>query len=135
MLRRILVTSRVIGMIVLAACCVPAHAADDAKPAKPTNPAKPAERPAEDARPALVKQKAAEVGRAVIQNDFAKVADLTYPKIVEGMGGRERMIATSQEMMKQLKAKGMSFVSHKVGQPGELLTEGEYTFTVVPTVL
>jgi hypothetical protein len=86
-------------------------------------------------QPQVVKQKAGEVGHAFLTGDYAKVADLTYPKIVEALGGREKMIATTDAEMKKLKAKGISFKSYAAKDPGEFHTEAGHTFTVVPTVV
>src|SRR5262249_8984521 len=57
----------------------------------------------------------------------------TYPKIVEMMGGREKMIEALKDGMKQLKEKGFSFRSVEVGEPAEFAEEGKDTFVVVPT--
>lgn len=90
---------------------------------------------ADDAQSTLVKKKADEVAQAVMKEDYGKVADLTYPKIVETMGGREKMIALMETGMKRLKEQGIIFKSHTVGQASEFLTEGKNTFTVLPTTL
>src|SRR5690349_17467306 len=80
-----------------------------------------AEEPAKP-QPAVVKQKAGEVGQAFLSGDYGKVADLTYPKIVEQLGGREKMVATTDAEMKKLKAKGISFKSYAAKDPGEFHT-------------
>src|SRR3954466_3326868 len=92
---------------------------------------------AEDAAPksAVAKQKAVEVGQALLKGDYAKVADLTYPKIVEALGGREKMIAATDAAIKRMKAQGTTFKSYAAKEPGEFLTEGANTFTIVPTVV
>ena len=40
----------------------------------------------------VVKQKAAEINDALLKEDFGKFADLTHPKVVELMGGRQKMM-------------------------------------------
>jgi hypothetical protein len=89
----------------------------------------------EESKSGVVKQKAQEIAQAVVKGDHAKVADFTYPKIVEAMGGREKMIAFIDMTMKSMKEKGFAIRSVKVDAPGEFLTEGENTFVVVPTVM
>ncbi len=65
--------SRSVGpLILLVLCGITARADDEAKSA--------------------VKKKAQEVGESVIKGDYSKVVDLTYPKLVELMGGRDKMI-------------------------------------------
>jgi hypothetical protein len=88
---------------------------------------------ADDASKSAVVKKAVEIGEAIKKEDYAKVIDLTYPKVIELMGGREKMIATLETGMKQLKEQGFAFRSLEVGEPGEFLAEGKNTFVVVPT--
>src|SRR5579871_1237175 len=87
----------------------------------------------EESRSAVVKKKAKEIGEALKQDDYAKVVDLTYPKVVELMGGREKMIGALTDGMKQLKEKGFSFRSVEVGEPAEFVEGEKDTFVVVPT--
>jgi len=94
-----------------------------------------AKREAAKPEAAVAKQKAAEVGQALLRGDYARVADLTYPKVVAELGGRDKMIATTDAGMKKMKAQGISFKSYAAKDPGAFLTEGGNTFTVVPTVI
>jgi hypothetical protein len=87
----------------------------------------------EESRSAVAKKKAQEIGEAIKAEDYAKVIDLTYSKVVETMGGREKMIDALKDGMKELKEKGFKFRSLEVGEPGEILSEGSNTFVVVPT--
>jgi hypothetical protein len=87
----------------------------------------------EESRPAVVKKKAQEVGEALKKEDYAKVVDLTYPKVVELVGGREKMIDVLKVGMKKLKDEGFSFRSVEVAEPGEYVEEGKSTYVVVPT--
>jgi hypothetical protein len=71
----------------------------------------------------------------MLKGDHAKVVDLTYPKIVEIIGGRDKMRATLETAMKQMKDRGFSIRSLQVEEPAEILTEGNNTFAVVPTTI
>ena len=75
------------------------------------------------------------VGKAVLDNDYAKVADLTYPKIVEVMGGKETMVERTGAVMADLKAKGVSFSKYTVGKVGEPVVDGKTAYVVVPTTI
>jgi hypothetical protein len=90
---------------------------------------------ADAAKPADVKQKAQEVSRALLAGDYAKVADLTYPKAVEAAGGRDGMIAAAQVVIRQMNERGITLRSFAIDDPSELLTEGGNTFTVLPTTV
>ena len=95
--------------LLILACCLTssARADDDAATVKKT-----------------VKQKVQEINDAIIRADFATVADLTHPKVVQMMGGRDKMIATMQAGEKDMKAKGFSFLSTKVDDPSDTVTGG-----------
>jgi hypothetical protein len=96
--------------------------------------AAPAQTQAEkDPKLAAVKKKAQEIGEALKKQDYAKVVDLTYPKAIELMGGREKAISAIEAEMRQLKETGLSLVSLKIGEPAELLAEGKNTFAILPT--
>jgi hypothetical protein len=82
-----------------------------------------------------VKDLADAVGKAVLDNDYAKVADLTYPKIVEVMGGKEKMVEKTGEVMAGLKAQGLSFTKYTVGKPGDPVIDGKAAYIVVPTTI
>ncbi len=87
----------------------------------------------DEPRSAVVKKKAQEVGEALLKEDYAKVIDLTYPKVVELLGGREKMIGALADGMRQLKEKGFAFRSVEVGEPADFIEGGKDTFVVVPT--
>jgi hypothetical protein len=86
-----------------------------------------------DTQSGVVKQKAQEFGQALIKGDFAKAVDLTYPKLVEERGGRDKLIASLEMSTKLLKNQGFVLQSAEADEPGEFLTEGENTFVIVPT--
>jgi hypothetical protein len=83
----------------------------------------------------VAKQKVEELNAALIKEDYAKVTDLTHPKVVELMGGREKMIAVMESGTKDMKAKGYSFRSVKVDEPGEPIAAGDERYVVVPFLL
>jgi hypothetical protein len=73
------------------------------------------------------------VAKAVLDGDFAKVADFTHPKVVEIMGGREKMIAQTKAIMKTLKDMGVEIKSHTVGKPAEPVIDGKTVYVVIST--
>src|SRR5439155_26816520 len=89
--------------------------------------------------PAVAKQSAKagvqEMNDGVIKEDYGKVADLTYPKLVETMGGREKMITTMKAGTAQMKSTGFTFSSVKVDEPGEIVSAGSEQYVVVPFLL
>jgi hypothetical protein len=82
-----------------------------------------------------VRDLAETVGKAVLDNDFAKVADLTHPKIVEIMGGKDKMVEKTGEVMAGLKAQGLAFSKYTVGKVGNPVVDGKTAYIVVPTTI
>lgn len=82
-----------------------------------------------------LKIQAGELAEAFSRQDFDKVASLTYPKLVELMGGRERMVAFLNQGVKQAEAENVTFLSNTVGQPEEIISVERQLFAVIPTTL
>ena len=94
---------------------------------------------AADADPAAItKQCRADVSQmnaALIRGDFAKVADLTLPKIVADNGGREKTIAAMAEASKRMTARGVALQSATVDAPSDPVSAGGKVYVVVPYTL
>src|SRR5438045_2512650 len=71
------------------------------------------------------KAQAEESQAALIKGDFGKLADLTHPKLVEKMGGKEKMVAYLTTEMKKMKEMGYEFKSVKVMAPGDPVRAGK----------
>jgi hypothetical protein len=82
-----------------------------------------------------IKPQAEAVMRATLAGDFEKLVDLTHPRVVGMVGGREKMLAELRRQMEQEKAQGKSFggITASVGEPGEVVSVGKRLFSVVPT--
>ena len=83
----------------------------------------------------VIKARAEESAKAMLANDFGKLADLTYPKVVELMGGRAKMIAYLEKEIGKMRADGFDFLSANIGQPGAVIKSGDKLFSVVPMTL
>jgi Caspase domain len=88
-----------------------------------------------DSRTELVKRKAEELTFATVAGNFAVVIDMTYPKILELMGGREKAISLVETQMKAMKEQGATILDFKLGVPSEFKTGGSDLFTVIPTTV
>jgi hypothetical protein len=84
---------------------------------------------------ASVKNRLEELNRALLAGDFAKVVDLTYPKVVADAGGRERMIAILQSSMQRINAKGYVLEAIELDAPGDFVPSGDNLMVVVPFTL
>ena len=65
---------------------------------------------------------------AVIAGDFNKLVDLTYPRVVELMGGREKMVAMMEKDSKRMK---LEFLPTTVNAPTKVLKIGTQRFVIL----
>ena len=78
-------------------------------------------------------RKAAEENRAAAATgNYARVVDLTYPKLVEMVGGRDKMIEALRRAAEGLKAAGSAILRIDVDEPKEVVTSGDKQFAIVP---
>lgn len=78
---------------------------------------------------------AQEISDAVARRDFAKLADLTYPKAIEAAGGRDRMVSTLTSEMKKMEAEGVVVLSSTAGTPTQVINVSGSIYAVLPTIL
>jgi hypothetical protein len=81
------------------------------------------------------KAKAEESQAALVKGDYGKLAELTHPKIVEMVGGKEKMAAGLTGVMKKLKEQGIEYKSAKMLEPGDLIRSGKDIYVTVPFTL
>jgi hypothetical protein len=84
--------------------------------------------------PTLVAQ-AQEVNDALQRRDYARMVDLTYAKVTEAAGGRDKMIAALAKGMKEMEAEGVSVLSSTAEAPTQIVHVSEWIYAVVPTTL
>lgn len=76
--------------------------------------------------------RAQELMDAVAQKNYAKIVDLTYSKVVEVGGGREKMLAATTDEVKSMEAEGVVIISSTASPPTQILHDGGAIFAVVP---
>lgn len=84
---------------------------------------------------AAIRAEAENSSRAFMNGDFRKVLDLTYPRLIEMGGGREKMLAAVEDQLKEMRDLGMKIISHRVGEPQPSVRAGDKLVAIVPTVL
>ena len=84
--------------------------------------------------PNLVAQ-AQEVNDAFRRRDFARMVDLTYPKVIEAAGGRDKMVAALAKGMKEMEAEGVVVLSSTAGAPTQIVHASGKIYAVLPTTL
>ncbi len=88
-----------------------------------------------DSRTKRIRALAAESSAALTSGNYARVADFTYPKIIEMMGGRDKMIETTRQITEDMKAHGAAILSVEVSEPEGIVTANDKLFAVVPEVV
>jgi hypothetical protein len=63
------------------------------------------------------------------------MVDMTYPKVVEAAGGRERMLASFTKEMKEMEAEGVTVLSSTAGAPTQIIHISGSVYAVLPTTL
>jgi hypothetical protein len=76
--------------------------------------------------------RAKELETALASKDYAKVIDLTYPKVVEVGGGREKLLAAMTNEMKTMEAEGVSLLSSTAGSPSQFVSDASGIYAIVP---
>lgn len=79
-----------------------------------------------------VKEQARAACDAFVHGDLDKFASLTNPKLIEAIGGRERMIQLLKSGQKEMNARGMRLLSASLQPQVELAQGGDQWFAVVP---
>lgn len=82
---------------------------------------------------AEVKALAEKIATATKKNDIATIIDMTHPKLVEKLGGRDQAIATTTTIMKEMTEGGLVIESVAVGEPEEPVRAGAELYLLVPT--
>src|SRR5688500_15188216 len=78
------------------------------------------------------KAKAEEIQSALVKGDFGKVADLTHPRVIEGLGGREKMLDVMTRGLAEMKEQGFEFKSVTVLDPSAPVKGGKEIYVFVP---
>jgi hypothetical protein len=82
-----------------------------------------------------IRKLAAENSAALSSGNYTRLVELTYPKVVEMIGGRDKMIETLRRGSEDMKAHGSAILGAEVSEPKEVVTSGEKQFAIVPMVL
>src|SRR4051812_31032591 len=77
----------------------------------------------ERAREALLAQ-AEQLRRAVLRGDHGRLADLTHPAVLAGLGGRAGFTRRMDEIGAEMRAKGYGVADVTLSDPSELVESG-----------
>lgn len=80
---------------------------------------------------AVLKMQAMEMSSSFIKGDYKNFLKFTYPKVVEMMGGKEKMVTFLEKGMEQMKDEGIAFKSVIVGLTNQKVKAGKEIHTLV----
>lgn len=78
---------------------------------------------------------AKEVSDAFARKDYERFADLTYPKVIEMVGGREKMLSELNRQLKEMESEGVVVISSTSGAPTQFLHDSGSIYAVLPMTL
>jgi hypothetical protein len=82
-----------------------------------------------------VKKQAQAMADAMIAGNFEKMADLTYPDLVELLGGKAKMIAGLKQEMSGWGAEDFRVLSIPVDEPKRVIKARDYLLAVAPATM
>ncbi len=69
-----------------------------------------------------VKLQAESMAQLLLKSDFKSFSKFTHPKVIEMMGGEEKMIETLESGTKAMAAEGTGFLSISIGEPSKIIS-------------
>ncbi len=81
---------------------------------------------------ANLKSQAADAGRAMLEEDHPRMADLTHPVLIKHFGGRDTYIKKLEETANDLRRQGLKFQSFDLGTPSALRESGGVLYAIYP---
>lgn len=88
---------------------------------------------AQPTRSERVVQALDEMLRAMLARNYSRAVELTHPKVIQSLGGREKAIAAFQSGANSIHSEtGLTPISSKVGSPLGFSVGGSDLFTIVP---
>ena len=82
-----------------------------------------------------LKTQAAELCKATLAGDFGKLVDYTYPKVIQMLGGKEKMVAAITQEAKQNIPEGFILQAVDVDTPIQIEKIDTQLFAVMPITI
>ena len=81
------------------------------------------------------KRQANQLNDAVLAGDYSKAADLTYPKLIQLIGGRAKYLAVLKSGMKETQSERFRIISTVSDDPTEIIVVGSDVYAILPTTM
>ena len=81
------------------------------------------------------KAQANQLNDAVLSGDYEKAADLTYPKLIELIGGRAKYLAVLKGGMNETQSDRFRIISTVSDDPTDIIEIGSDVYAILPTTM
>lgn len=81
---------------------------------------------------ATIKTQATQMGNALIKKDFTDFARFNHPRLIEMMGGTDKMIQTMQAGSKQMEEQGVAMTNVEFGEPSPVVKNNKELQATIP---
>jgi|SRR5215831_2996778 len=122
---------KLVGLVLVVSVMLMVAGCKSAPPRRPQTPPPPPAATAVEGYPNLT-LRAKELETALASKDYAKVIDLTYPKVVEVGGGREKLLAEMTREMQSMNAQHVELLSATCAAPSQFVSDATGIYAVVP---
>jgi len=82
-----------------------------------------------------IQQEAQKCAKAILTNDYDTVVKYTHKRVIDGVGGKEAMIAALKDGTEQMRSQGISIVHVKIGDPQKPQKTGEWVTVLIPETI
>ena len=82
-----------------------------------------------------IKDQAELTAKALMHDDYETLLKFTYPKVMEMVGGPERMISLIRNGKVEMKKRGIGFESVTIGEPSKVVIGGKEMLCLIPQTI
>ena len=84
---------------------------------------------------AMVRRQADAVAKAVVNGNYKLITNSMYPKMVQQMGGRDKVLQQTTAVFTQMLASGLTIANAVAGPPGKFYRAGNEIHCLVPETI
>jgi nitrate/TMAO reductase-like tetraheme cytochrome c subunit len=82
--------------------------------------------------PKVLNTQAEEMGKLLMAKKFKEFVKYTHPKVIEMIGGEQKMVLTLENGFKDLDKQGVKFLSVEIGEPSGIIRAQNELQAIVP---
>jgi hypothetical protein len=83
----------------------------------------------------IIKEQVEIMGQFLLKKDFNSYLKYTYPKIIEMIGGKQKMIEMLEKGSKEMESEGIGFLKVTFGEPSQIITEKNELQCTLPQII